>query len=170
MLTSTNSSGNLIAAGCSSYPKPFEQQFAMHRRSAPIYERFSTAAKIEATRSLLPRKPNRLTPVGIANPLLHNPLNYFANTRISPCATVPGKGSVGTVARSGFSAFSAQFEHGSCEGSTGSPTEFEACTNWGSIFALTMQCCFEMKGVPGMHQWFLAHHKQKEKKGDALIQ
>jgi hypothetical protein len=44
---------------------------------------FSTVAKIEATHSLLPRAPNSLIPVGIPSPLLHNPLNSFANTRTS---------------------------------------------------------------------------------------
>ena len=41
-------------------------------------------------------------PVGIPIPLLYNPLNSFANTRTSPGATVPGKGSASSiVARSG---------------------------------------------------------------------
>ncbi len=48
------------------------------------YAANSIAAKIEATHSLLPRKPNRLIPVGIPNPLLHNRLNSFANTRTTP--------------------------------------------------------------------------------------
>jgi hypothetical protein len=39
--------------------------------------------------------------------------------------------------RGGSSAFFAQLEHGLYEGSTVSPTAFEACTNWDSIFALT---------------------------------
>ena len=41
----------------------------------------ATVAKIEATHSLLPRAPHCLIPVGIPNPLLHNRLNSFANTR-----------------------------------------------------------------------------------------
>jgi hypothetical protein len=39
-----------------------------------------------------------MIPVGIPNPLFHNPLNSGANNKTSPLATVPGKG-----AASGFS-------------------------------------------------------------------
>jgi hypothetical protein len=55
-----------------------------------------TAAKIEATHSLLLPKPNCLIPVGFHNPLLHNRLNSLGNTRTTPCPTAPGKGSART--------------------------------------------------------------------------
>ena len=44
----------------------------------------STAVKIEATHSLFPQASNSLIPVGIPNPLLHNPLKSFAIIRIIP--------------------------------------------------------------------------------------
>ena len=44
----------------------------------------TTTARIEATDSLLPHAPNRLTDVGIPNPLLDNRPNSFANTRTTP--------------------------------------------------------------------------------------
>ncbi len=48
--------------------------------SVPI----STAAKIEATHSLLPQVLNSLIPVGIPNPLLHNSLNSLSIGRLTP--------------------------------------------------------------------------------------
>ena len=48
----------------------------------------STAARIETTHSLLPLSPNPLIPVGVPNPLLHNPLNSVANTRMLICAEI----------------------------------------------------------------------------------
>jgi hypothetical protein len=50
--------------------------------STTATRRISTVARIVATHSLLPRTRNRLIPVAIPNPLLHNPLNSLAITRI----------------------------------------------------------------------------------------
>jgi hypothetical protein len=52
--------------------------------SQPFNLGLSTAAKIEATHSLLPRASNRLIPVGIPNPLLHNRLKSHVFTRTTP--------------------------------------------------------------------------------------
>ena len=48
--------------------------------------RFGTLDRREyrSAPTFLPRNPNRLIPVGIPNPLLHNPLNSFAITRTTP--------------------------------------------------------------------------------------
>lgn len=51
---------------------------------SPLGHTNLTDANIEATHAFLPRAPDRLVPLGIPNPLLHNPLISFKNARTTP--------------------------------------------------------------------------------------
>ncbi len=83
-----------------------------------------TAAKTEATHSLLPRAPNALICAALWFCPNLNSLNSQTFGRLTPRATVPGNDSARTAARSGFSADYAELESRELVLSTESPATF----------------------------------------------
>lgn len=75
----------MLSGGLRHWQPAHHTDWRVHLKNATFVVMIEkTAEKIEATHSLLPRKPNRLVPVGIPNSLLHNPLKSFGNARITP--------------------------------------------------------------------------------------